>query len=386
MVYLNNAATSYPKPMCVRETLVRTIDAPPSGQYRSAGISDAGDIMGECRKRLGAILGIRDENRIFFSSGSTESLNMLFGGLGIPPEQIITTVTEHNSVLRPLFNRTGGAPVLLPCDAEGFVSPAVFEAEARKGAARAAVLNHCSNVTGTVQDTAEFGRIARKYGLVFVLDVSQSAGCLSVKADEWGVDALAFTGHKSLLGIQGTGGFFVREGVPFTPVMFGGTGRDSRVIVYGSESKGLSDIHAPSASDGYEYEVGTQNMPGIAALNEAAGFLLSKGIEQIIAEEKALTEYCTARLSKIEGIRLIGQGNHAHSPVISFQSDILPPADLAYVLQNSFGIVTRAGLHCAPLIHKYIGSGEQGTVRVSFSLFNTKEDIDALAAALEEFS
>lgn len=372
MVYLNNAATSYPKPVCVRETLVRTIDAPPSGQFRSAGISDAGDIMGECRKRLGMLLGIGDTERIHFSSGSTEALNILFGGLDIPPEQIITTVTEHNSVLRPLFNMKGGAPVLLPCDAEGFVSPSLFEEEARKGKARAVVLNHCSNVTGVIQDAAEFGRIARKYGLLFILDVSQSAGCIPICADEWGVSALAFTGHKSLMGVQGTGGFFVREGVPFRPVMFGGTGRDSRVITYNSTP--------------YEFEVGTQNMPGIAALSEACGFLLAKGIKQIEAEEKALTEYCACRLKEIEGVQLIGWGNKSHGPVVSFRSDILSPADLAYILQNSFDIVTRAGLHCAPLIHEYIGSGEEGTVRVSFSLFNTREDIDVLADALKELS
>lgn len=390
MVYLNNAATSYPKPVCVREALVRTIDAPPSGQFRSAGISDAGDIMGECRKRLGLILGIGDTERIHFSSGSTEALNVLLGGLGFKPEQIITTVTEHNSVLRPLFNMKGGAPVLLPCDAEGFVSPALFEEEARKGKAKAVVLNHCSNVTGVIQDAAEFGRIARKYGLLFILDVSQSAGCIPIYADEWGVSALAFTGHKSLMGVQGTGGFFVREGVSFHPVMFGGTGRDSRVIVYGSERKGLSPEHisadAGSDANPYEFEVGTQNMPGIAALSEACGFLLAKGIKQIEAEEKALTEYCVSRLKEIEGVQLIGWGNKNHGPVVSFRSDVLSPADLAYILQNSFDIVTRAGLHCAPLIHEYIGSGEDGTVRLSFSLFNTREDIDALADALKELS
>ena len=417
MVYLNNAATSYPKPVCVRETLVRTIDAPPSGQFRSAGISDAGDIMGECRKRLGMLLGIGDTERIHFSSGSTEALNILFGGLDIPPEQIITTVTEHNSVLRPLFNMKGGAPMLLPCDAEGFVSPALLEEEARKGKAKAVVLNHCSNVTGVVQDAAEFGRIARKYELLFILDVSQSAGCIPICADEWGVSALAFTGHKSLMGVQGTGGFFVREGVPFRPVMFGGTGRDSRVIVYGSEhngreaahvssgaeadshlyvvgygaeAKGLSPEHvsadAGSDANPYEFEVGTQNMPGIAALSEACGFLLAKGIKQIEAEEKALTEYCVSRLKEIEGVQLIGWGNKSHGPVVSFRSNVLLPADFAYVLQNSFDIVTRAGLHCAPLIHEYIGSGEDGTVRVSFSLFNTREDIDALVEALKELA
>ncbi len=386
MIYLNNAATSYPKPDCVKDALLQTIVCPPSGQFRSAGVSDAGDVMRDCRRRICLLLGLPDPDRLWFSSGSTQALNALFMGLGIPAEQIITTCTEHNSVLRPLYNMGSGAPVLLPCDKEGYVSPEHLEAELKKGRARAVVLNHCSNVTGVVQDAASFGETAHRYGALFILDVSQSAGCLPVTAEEWGVDALAFTGHKSLLGVQGTGGYYVRKDVPFRPFLFGGTGRDSRIIIYGTDTKGLSPVHHLADPKAREYETGTQNMPGIAALSAAAEFLLERGIPRIMEEERSITEYCASRLSEISHVRLIGQGPHRHGPVVSFVSDLLDPGDLAYVLQSSFGIVTRAGLHCAPLIHDHIGSAPKGTLRVSFSFCTVKDDIDRLADALKELS
>ena len=371
LVYLNNAATSYPKPECVTEIAVRKMNALPSGQFRSAGILDDGDVFTECRQRIGHIIGTAEADRIFFSSGATESLNAIFIGLGINATEIITTVTEHNSVLRPLYNLPDikGEPVLLPCDVCGRVDPERFEAEAKKGRTKVLVLNHCSNVNGTIQDAGAFGEIAAKYGIFFILDASQSAGCIPVYADEWRVDALAFTGHKSMLGLQGTGGYYIRSGIPFQPMRYGGTGLDSSRIRY---------------DDGvYEYETGTQNAMGIAALSEAAGYILDTGIENIADREHSIREYTKERLEAIPGVHIIPAADEC-GPVISLVSDMLMPSDLAYILQNSYEIVTRAGLMCAPLIHKYIGSGDNGTVRVSFSCFQTTDDIDRLAEALRE--
>ncbi len=371
-VYLNNAATSYPKPACVNDLVIRKINALPSGQFRSAGLLDDSDIFTECRKRLGLILGIKEYERIFFSSGATESLNIILSGLNINASDIITTVTEHNSVLRPLYNLPSikGDPILLPCRSDGLVDPVIFEKEAKKGKAKALVLNHCSNVNGAIQDAAAFGDIAKKYGLLFIIDASQSAGCIPVYSDAWKADALAFTGHKSLLGLQGTGGYYIRGGLPFVPMRFGGTGLDSSRIRY----DGID----------FEYETGTQNAPGIAALSEAVSFILEKGVDKIEAREKTIRDYALEKLSEINGIQLIKSPEGPCGPVLSFISDILPPSDISYILQNSYGIVTRSGLMCAPLIHKYLGSGEKGTVRISFSLFQKEEDIDCLSEALKE--
>nr|MCR5775574.1 aminotransferase class V-fold PLP-dependent enzyme [Lachnospiraceae bacterium] len=288
MIYLNNAATSYPKPESVIKAYTDALRSLPSGQFRSAGVSDNADSFSLCRQRLGRLMGIEKWDRIYFSSGSTEGLNALIAGLGIRADQVISTVTEHNSVLRPLYNlrEDTGEPVLLHCNENGMVNPELFEAEAQQGRAKAVILNHCSNVTGAIQDIKAFGEIAKTYGLIFILDVSQSAGCMAIEADESNVDALAFTGHKSLMGVQGTGGYYVREGLELKPFKYGGTGLDSRKIRYDGTD--------------YEYEPGTQNAPGIAALAEAANRILEKGIDKIRAKEKALSDRLIEGLSSME--------------------------------------------------------------------------------------
>ncbi|MCR5108827.1 MAG: aminotransferase class V-fold PLP-dependent enzyme [Lachnospiraceae bacterium] len=371
-IYLNNAATSYPKPDCVKELALKNINALPSGQFRSAGVSDNGDIFLECRRKLALILGVEESERIFFTSGATESLNTLLSGIGVNASEIITTVTEHNSVLRPLYNLPGikGEPMLLPCDKEGVVSPGHFEDLAKTGRGKVLILNHCSNVNGTVQDAEAFGKIAKKYGLIYIIDASQSAGCMRIDADAWSADAIAFTGHKSLLGLQGSGGYYIRSGIPFVPMKYGGTGRDSEKLRYDGGD--------------YEYETGTQNSLAIAALSEAARFILERGIENIEKRESEIRQYAKKRLSEIKGIFVFPSPEEKSGPVLSFSSEILPPSDISYILQNSYGIVTRSGLMCAPLMHEYIGSGKKGTVRISFSIFQKEEDIDSLCEALKE--
>ena len=385
-VYLNNAATSWPKPACVYDAVRDAVQGLPPGQYRSGSGQNQGDVFDECRDLLGKLLGIGDAGRIFFTSGATESMNLVLKGLGIPAEQVITTVTEHNSVLRPLYNlpgiagrsagqkekpgKTAASPLLLPCDENGSVDPAAFEQAAAKARKPGVViLNHCSNVTGAVQDAAAFGRIAKRYGFLFLLDVSQSAGCMEVDADAWMADAVIFTGHKSLLGIPGTGGFFLREGVPYSPAKYGGTGKESQKLVFGSGEASL--------------EVGTQNVPGICALKAGVSWILERGVGRIREHEQALLRLAADTLSQTEGITLFG-ANPGSGPVLSFCAEALSPSDLGYILNSSYHIVTRSGLHCSPLIHDDIGSGKKGTVRISFSPFTTREDILALAHALQQ--
>ena len=195
---------------------------------------------------------------------------------------------------------------------------------------------------------------------------------MEIKADEWGVDALAFTGHKSLMGPQGTGGYYVRDGIKIRPLKYGGTGFDSSRLLYDEDT--------------YEYEAGTLNYPGTEVLSEALRWVSDTGVDSIREKERQLTDCLISELEKTDGIRIFGKDLKDRGPVVSFTSGILPPSDIAYILQNSFGIVTRAGLHCAPLIHEHIGSGNKGTLRVSFSYFNEKEDVDALIAALREMA
>ena len=379
MVYLNNAATSYPKPQQVLDAADAAVRALPVGQFRGSGVQEREDLFSACRESLGRILGIRETRRIFFSSGATESLNSLFSGLRLEADDVITTATEHNSVLRPLYNQNrGSGPLIVPCDENGFVDPErIREAAKAMPAAkrRAIVLNHCSNVTGAVQDVQAVSSVAKEYGFLFILDCSQSAGCIPVEADAWGVDALAFTGHKSLLGLQGTGGHYVHPGLPFFPVKFGGTGRDSRKLVY--------------SADDYEYEPGTQNGPGIAALKAACDVLLSGGIQSVCTSESRLRTLLIEELEQLRGIRILGahpDAKHPYGPVVSFTVNGLIAADVSYILQNSYGILTRAGLMCAPLIHRYLGTEPDGVVRVSFSALTKEQDLLELVQALKEIT
>lgn len=273
MIYLNNAATTYPKPQCVQEACNNFLQRPPAGQFRSVFDEGAPDIFTECRKKLGRLLGIKEREQIFFTSGATEALNKILYGLGIPASQTIVTATEHNSVLRPLYNIPSiqGTPVIVPCDRNGKVHPEELERYIKTDS-RALVVNHCSNVTGCIQDMEQIGSIAKKHHLLFIADISQSAGCIPVDVDGWMADAAAFTGHKSLFGIQGSGGYYIRDGISFRPMLFGGNGKDSSTLLYNQ--------------DIYEYDAGTQNGMGAAALDAGTGYLLEKGVAHIQKEEQ----------------------------------------------------------------------------------------------------
>ena len=373
MIYLNNAATSYPKPQCVADAYTEALNALPSGQFRSGGVLSGTDIFDTCRKNLGKLLGIEETERIFFSSGATDSLNIILNGLGISADEIITTATEHNSVLRPLYNLPGikGSPVIVPCDIYGTVAPEDME-EAIRPETKCMIVNHCSNVTGAVQDIKAMGDIASRHGLYLVLDASQSAGAIPVDAGTWGVSALAFTGHKSLFGVQGTGGYYVKSGIPVRPMRFGGTGRDSRRLKY---------------DDGdFEYEPGTQNAAGIAALNAGVSYILDIGVKTVHERETELMDKLYEGLMEFDRVRLYGTPEHNAGPVLSFNINGMKPSDVSYILQNAYGIVTRTGLHCAPLIHQYIGSEPDGTVRVSVSHMNEVSELDALITAVRDIA
>ena len=372
MIYLNQAATTFPKPRCVLDAHAAALSAPPEGQFRGSAAQN-GNVFDRCRNNMGRLLGIADADRIYFTSGATDAANALVNGLPLAGKRVLATQTEHNSVLRPLMNlkdRVGDVDIV-PCDALGRVDPSDMERMFSRPAA-ALFVNHCSNVTGMVQDIPALSEIAHRHGALLVLDASQSAGCLPVDADVWGVDALIFTGHKALFGPQGTGGYYVRSGVPLRPYRYGGTGRNSRQLTY---------------DDGdYEYEVGTQNAPGIAALNAGIEYVLERGVTAIHAKECGLMKALFEGLADIPGVTLYGNYELCHGPLLSFNIRGLAPSDVAYILFGSYGITVRAGLHCSPLIHDAMGTSENGTVRVSVSDLNAEADMTALIAAVREIA
>ena len=383
MIYLNNAATSWPKPSSVCEAVQACLMDTPASQFRGGSEILKKDTEERCREKLGKLLGIHARDRIFFTSGATESLNTVLCGLDYGEEGcgILATQTEHNSVLRPLMNQ----PVLkkhpvtiISCLENGAVTRKALEKgleEALENTGKnpsALIVNHCSNVTGCIQDMDMVGRFAEKHGLIFIADVSQSAGCIPIDAEKWGADALVFTGHKSLMGIQGTGGFYIRPGLRLIPLKFGGTGTDSAKLVY--------------ENDDYEYEPGTHNLPGITALYAGVGFILETGVETIHKKERNLMEILYEELERIPGIQVYGNKETCRGPVLSMNFTGLSPSDSAYILGDTYGITVRAGLHCSPLIHQAMGTGARGTVRVSVSWFTTEEEIRSFIKAAEEIA
>lgn len=372
MIYLNNAATTYPKPQCVIGAHTAAFGAPPGGQFRSSTQGRDKDIFTCCRKNIGRILGIGNSEHIYFTSGATDSLNQLFYGLDRKGKRkILVTQTEHNSVLRPLYNgMAGDAEVeIVPCDKNGWVDPEDFEKRITQDTGLF-VLNHCSNVTGMIQDAARFGEISKRHEVFFLLDASQSAGCIPIDCDGWNVDALVFTGHKGFLGPQGTGGFFIREEARLRPGRYGGTGLDSSRLVY---EKGE-----------YEYEPGTQNGPGIAALNAGVSYILEQGVEQIAKKERQMMRRLYEGLAELKNVTVYGEQEKNLGPVLSLNLEDLRSSELAYILQNGYETVVRAGLHCAPLIHQAMGTQEFGTVRVSISALTKEQDAERFLEIMKE--
>ena len=376
MVYLNNAATSWPKPSCVNEAVQACLMDTPASQFRGGSAILKKDVEVLCREAMGELLGIAESERIFFTSGATESMNTVLGGLdyGKKDSSILVTQTEHNSVLRPVYNleQLKGHPVLVvECTINGTVTEEALEKTVRPDS-RVLIVNHCSNVTGCVQDMEMIRDFAKKHGLILVVDVSQSAGCIPVDADKWEADALIFTGHKSLMGIQGTGGFYIRGGIDLKPLKYGGTGRNSAQLTYENKD--------------YEYEVGTQNMPGITGLLAGVEFIEQTGLSAIMEKEARLMEMLYAGLEETEGVVVYGNRETCKGPVMSLNFKGLKASDAAYILESGYGIIVRAGLHCSPLIHKAMGTENGGTVRVSVSWFTKEKDIEEFLKAAKEIA
>lgn len=375
-IYLDNAATTYPKPPAVwqaMEHFMKNIGASAGrGGYRRALASE--EIVFQCRRLLRKLFNIDDATRIVFTTNATEAINLALKGWLSPGDHVITTAMEHNAVwrcLKTLEKERGISITVVPCREDGELLLPELEAAFREET-RIVACTHASNVTGTVMPVQAIAAVAHRRGVPVLLDAAQTAGVYPVDARELDVDFLAFTGHKGLLGPTGTGGLYIRPGLELRPLKEGGTGSVSR-LEYMPEN--LPD----------RFEAGTLNMVGIAGLKAAVEYILDQGIDRIRAHEEELTARMLAGLEEFPGVTVYGPKDTSKKVgVVSFNLKELAPEEVAYALDEGHDIMVRVGLHCAPLAHKTIGTLDRGTVRASVGYFNTAEEIDTFLTAVRE--
>ena len=368
LIYMDNGATSFPKPPGVWEAMelfLREIGGSPgrSGHRLS---QEAARVVFDCREQVAALFGVKDSRRVAFTLNATEALNTALLGILGRGDRVVTTSMEHNSVMRPLRDLARSRGILLevvPSDSAGRPDLQALEG-ALSVRTRLLVVNHASNVTGAVAPLGDIGALARKAGTLLVVDAAQSAGVIPIDVERDSVDLLAFTGHKSLLGPQGTGGLWVREGVEVEPLCRGGTGSNSEL----EEQPTFYPDHLES---------GTLNAVGLAGLRAGVDFILGKGVDVIGQRDKALTGRLLKGLETVPGIRVYGPGgDEERTAVVSFAIDGMVPSEVGFLLDEAFGILARVGLHCAPGAHQTIGTYPAGTVRLSPGFFTTEGDID----------
>ena len=376
MIYLDSAATSYHKPDGVARAVAEAISHmgnPGRGAHEAS--LDASRVVYGTREKMAELFGAEEASQIVFTANSTESLNIAIQGLVDPGDHVITTVMEHNSVLRPLYlcQQRGVSLTILPFSAAGTVTPEAIEAVIRSNT-RMIVCTHGSNLTGDLNDLEAIGRVCKKHHLLFVVDASQTAGVFPIQMDSMNIDVLCFTGHKSLMGPQGTGGMCVRKGVRIRPLLVGGSGIDS-----------YSKIHPQVMPT--VLEAGTLNAHGIAGLSAALDFIKKVTPDVIRQREEELTRRFVSQIKSIPGVKLYGNYEQfPRAPILSLNILDYDSGEIADVLAQDYGIMTRAGAHCAPLMHETLGTKSQGAVRFSFSYFNTEEEIDQAANAIRELA
>lgn len=376
--YFDNAATSWPKPEEVyraAEEFMRQGGANPgrSGHTRSLR---ADRLVFATRERTASFLGAARPEEIVFTLNATDSLNMAIKGILEPGDHVIYTSLEHNSVLRPLGSlrqRKVITTTMVPCDPSGQLDPFDIE-KAIRPETRLIICTHASNVIGRILPVEEIGLLAKKKGILFLLDAAQTAGALPLDLREIGADLAAFTGHKSLLGPPGVGILYLRSGVKIKPWREGGTG-----------SRSEEELQPEMMPD--YLEAGTMNTAGIAGLNEGLKYLQKVGVKTIREHEIKLNRRFINGLKELDGVQFYGAEDCEKSvAVISFIVEGIDSGELGYILEEGYGILSRTGLHCAPCAHQSIGTFPQGTVRFSFSYFTREEEIDYALNALKEIT
>jgi cysteine desulfurase family protein len=376
-IYLDHAATSFPKPAIVcrrmNQMMTRIGANPGRSEYKSA--RKASHIVNETREGIAKLFSIPDAQRVIFTGNATEAINLGLKGILSPGDHAVTSSVEHNSVIRPLksLEKAGIHYSQVPCSLRGHLDHRLLQ-KYLKPKTKLIILTHASNVTGAIFPIEEIGTLARSKGIYFMVDAAQTAGLLPIDVQRMKIDLLACPGHKSLYGPQGTGFLYIAEGINLQPLKEGGTGIES-------ESDEQPEI-LPQ-----RLESGTLNTPGIAGLGAGISFILQQKIEKIWKKELGLTLHLIRGLKKIKGILLYGPQNTGERvPLVSFNMESMDPAEVGFLLDDLYDIQVRTGLHCAPHAHRTMETFPAGTIRVSLGFFNTLEDIRALLQALREIS
>ncbi|MGD0623647.1 MAG: aminotransferase class V-fold PLP-dependent enzyme [Thermodesulfobacteriota bacterium] len=378
IIYLDNAATTFPKP---REVLERMIDL-----YAAKGVSpgrggydlalEAEELVSDARQRLCQFFGGDDPDRVIFSSNATDALNLVIQGVVKPGGHVVSSQLEHNSVLRPLHHLQEKGLIeydLVPFDGAGFIDPDDI-ARAIRPQTQFVVLTHASNVLGTIQPMEAIGAVCRERGVPLIIDTAQSAGVIPINISKWGISALVFTGHKSLLGPTGIGGLILSRGFDVQTTRFGGTGIDSQELIH-------------TQTYPHRLEAGTINIMGVLGLMAGLDFLAAQGIEAIRQKEQALARRLWEGLAELNKVKLYGvDPMEQRLGVVLTNIEGMIPADVGAILDGDFGIATRVGLHCAPLVHRSLGTGRAGGVRFSVGPFNTEKEIDRAVEAMSVIS
>lgn len=376
MIYLDNAATTLHKPQQVIDAVVHAMQSMGNcarGTHEEA--LDAARTVYDARVRLASLFGCPRVDHVAFTANSTEALNMAINGLIDPGDHVISTDLEHNSVLRPLYRleaEHGAELSFVPADKLGNVDYADFE-RLMKPNTRAVVCTNASNLTGTVLDIERIAKTAHSHGALVIVDASQTAGCWLIDMKKMGIDVLCFTGHKGLMGPQGTGGICVKEGIEIRPFKVGGSGVQSYSRTHPAEY--------PT-----RLEAGTLNGHGIAGLGAAAKFISETGVENIHAKERSLMLRFYEGVKNIDGVTVYGDFTKDKTAIVALNIRDYESGEVSYELSQGYGIATRPGAHCAPRMHKALGTAEVGAVRFSFSFYNTEEEIDEAVRAVAELA
>jgi cysteine desulfurase/selenocysteine lyase len=374
IIYLDNAATTFPKPRSVLEGMVDTYGrmgvSPGRGSYDLA--VEAEDLVQAARRQLGRFFGAPDPDRVIFASNATDALNLAVQGRVQPGDHVVSTRLEHNSVLRPLYHLRRQGLIdydLVPFDGQGFIDPQDVAGAIRSNT-RLVIVCHASNVLGTVQPVAEIGRMCAERDVPLLIDAAQSAGVIPIQMSDCNIAGVAFTGHKSLLGPTGIGGLALRPELEIQSTRFGGTGVDSKSLIH-------------TQTFPHRLEAGTINLMGIIGLSAGLDYVMSEGIASIHGREMELLARLRDGLSEIEGVKLYATGDlSSHVGLVTISVDGMDPEDLGAILDADFHIAARSGLHCAPLVHETLGTYPQGGLRFSLGPFNTREDIEQAIEAM----
>ncbi|UOF91746.1 aminotransferase class V-fold PLP-dependent enzyme [Fodinisporobacter ferrooxydans] len=376
MIYLDNAASSFPKPPEVINAMMECMKeyAGNPGRGSHALANQAARVIFQARQEIAKLFGIAHAEDVIFTQNTTESLNLAIQGFLKPGDHVITTMLEHNSVRRPLeyMKRKYQIEITyVSVDSKGLMNPQDIYS-ALKGNTKMIVASHASNLTGSIIDLHSIGEFAGKHGICFLVDAAQTAGVLDIDVHEMNIQMLAAPGHKSLYGPQGTGFLYVHPSIELEPLMYGGTGGNSESI---DQPKVRPD----------RYESGTRNTVGIAGLLAGIQFIQKKGIANIRDHELQLTRKILHGLNQYERIKILGPDQLSlRAPVVSFVIDGLDSTELGFILDKYYQIAVRTGLHCTPLAHKASGSSDTGAARVSVGFFNTEEEIDIFLYAISE--